>query len=275
MKKIILSIVFLCFFQGVNVCAKVKLQPLLPYTPYNPYNSGSTVVMKDVNESAYPKINQAEQRIFGRTYANEDITGRLSRLESKIFGKAFPYMSLSERTENITQRVGLDSSAVISNNELAQMEQRIFMKTYPYDDPQMRVTRLEKEIFGAMQGGDLAQRVETLRSATKYYNAFPPKLSNQSTYYSNPYYESFQTPKVTLPSIIRKLGEFFAAPIVTGYSPNIVYPNNVPYSNYNGFDSLSPYSSPFGIQRSYSGPGFKYDTFRHYGQGSTVNILQD
>ena len=184
-------------------------------------------------------------------------------------------MSLSERSENITRKIGMNSYTTVSNNELAQMEQRIFMKTYPYDDPQMRITRLEKEIFGAMQGGDLTQRVETLRSATKYYNAFPPQLSNQSTYYSNPYYEAFQTPKSNLSSILRNFGAIFAPSVVTGYSPNIVYPNNVPYNNYNDFNSFSPYSSPFGMQKNYSAPGFKYDSFKHYGQGSTVNILQD
>ena len=157
----------------------------MPYIPYNPFNNGS-IIQEDAS-SDYPKINFAEKKLFGHTFAKEDITHRLSRLEKRLFKTDYPYMSLAERTDNISSQVGLDQYAGISQNELAKMEQRIFMKIYPKDDVQMRITRLEKEIFGAMQAGDLDERFDVLRSATKYYNAFPPKLANQIPYYSNPY----------------------------------------------------------------------------------------
>lgn len=267
MKKVVL-IIFLISF-GLSGITKPKMTPLVPYKPYNPYN---TTTPNNTNYlSQYPKIDKAEKKLFGKIFRNEDITSRLSRLESKLFQTNYHYLSLAERTENISQKIGFNEYATISQNELAQMEQRIFMKIYPHDNTQMRITRLEKEIFGAMQGGDLDERFETLQSATQYYNAFPSNnLSNQIPYYSNPYYESFQQPKITLPSIFKSIGSFFSQPTITGYSPNIIYPNNVPYNSY---DNL--YTGSRGINRNISRPGFHYDQLQHFNQGSTVNILQD
>ena len=261
-------ILFLLSSDFANASPKVKMQPLLPYNPYSPYESTSTT--REDADTDYPKINLAEKQIFGRTYQNEDITSRLSRIESKLFGTSYKYMSLAERTDNISQKIGIGEFLNISPRELSSMEQRIFLKTYPQDDAEMRITRLEKEIFGAMQGGNIQERFETLQSATKYYNAFPPKLSNQIPYYSNPYYEATIPSKITLPSILKNLGSFFASPQLTGYSPNIVYPSTSPYNSYDSFPTSSR-----GMQNHFSHPGFSYDQLKHFGQGSTVNILQD
>ena len=265
MKKVLFLILVLAF--GISVQAKATKSQFIPYVPYKPYNMP---IIHEDKGSDYPKITQAEQQLFGRSYTNEDITNRLSRLENKLYGKELDYLSLSERTDNISRNIGMNEYSTISQNELAQMEQRIFMKIYPNDDSQMRITRLEKEIFGAMQAGDLDERFNTLKSATQYYNAFPPNLANQIPYYSNPYHESFQPTKVTLPSILKTIGSFFCPPSLTGYSPNIVYPNNIPYNSFDPFFDTSR-----GINRSFSSPGFSYDHFNNFGQGSTVNILQD
>ncbi|MBO5948507.1 hypothetical protein J6Q66_06710 [bacterium] len=265
MKKFLFLFLFL--FITTSAQAKAPTSQFIPYTPYKPYNMPAIHEDKGFD---YPKITQAEEQIFGKNFINEDITNRLNRLEKKLFGKNLDYLSLSERTDNISRNVGFNQYASISPNELAEMEQRIFMKIYPNDDAQMRITRLEKEVFGAMQAGDLDERYETLKSATQYYNAFPPNLANQIPYYSNPYHESFQPTKVTLPSILKTIGSFFCPPALTGYSPNIIYPNNTPYNSFDPF-----FNSSRGINRSFSGPGFNYDHFNNFGQGSTVNILQD
>ena len=192
-------------------------------------------------------------------------------------------MSLADRMENIISRVGFDRYADISQRELAIMEQRIFMKTYPKDSVEMRIVRLEKEIFGAMQGGDLNTRYDVLRTATKYYNAYPHKLSNQIPYYSNPYYESVQPPSKTPRSIIKGLGNFLFSPgTLTGYSPAIpdytyIAPNySLPYGNpynivySNNYNYLSP---PNGIRKTITGNGINSDIFRHYSTGSSVHII--
>ena len=267
MRIILLELVIFLTFAGNTIAATTKMPPLLPYSPYNPYASTTS---REDTDTDYPKINLAEKQLFGKTYQNEDITNRLSRLEHKLFKTNYQYLSLAERTDNITRKMQIGEFSGISPRELSVMEQRIFMKTYPQDDAEMRITRLEKEIFGAMQGGDIKERFETLQSATKYYNAFPPKLSNQIPYYSNPYYEATMPAKVTLPSILRNIGSFFSQGALTGYSPNITYPNTSPYNSYEPLNN-----GLGGMQSHFSRPGFNYDQFRHYGQGSTVNILQD
>jgi len=268
-RQILFAIIVFLFSSGItNAASKVKLAPLLPYNPYNPY--AETSAIREDADTDYPKINLAEKKIFGKTYANEDITTRLSRLENKLFGNNYQYMSLSERTDNINQKIGIGEFSNVSPRELSKMEQKIFMETYPNDDIDMRITRLEKEIFGAVQGGEIEERFDTLKNAAKYYNTYPQNFSNQKFYYSAPSYTAAVPAKITIPSIIRNLGSFFSQGALTGYSPNIVYPNNIPYNSFDPFSSVSR-----GMQNSFSRPGFDYDHFRHFGQGSTVNILQD
>lgn len=52
------------------------------------------------DETDYPTVGQMEQKLFGRTYAKEDITVRLARLEKQVF-KIVQGGSLADRVDNL------------------------------------------------------------------------------------------------------------------------------------------------------------------------------
>ena len=106
----------------------------------------------------YPKINTLEINLFKRTFERENIYKRLTRLENRLFKEAYPNMPLASRVENILANVDAGVMYNIPIKELAKLEIKVLGRTYQNDDTESRITRLEKEMLGAMQGGNLTER---------------------------------------------------------------------------------------------------------------------
>lgn len=60
----------------------------------------ATAMAPQSGETDYPTVSQMEQKVFGKTFAQEDITQRLPRLEKQVFNNAQNGI-LSDRVDNL------------------------------------------------------------------------------------------------------------------------------------------------------------------------------
>ncbi len=56
----------------------------------------------------YPAVSAIEKKLYGRDYHEEPVNKRLARLETKVFGKVSSSDDLSERTDALKSRTGVD-----------------------------------------------------------------------------------------------------------------------------------------------------------------------
>ena len=146
---------------------------------------------------------------------------------------------------------------LISNEELESLENQILKKNFKNDPPLKRLARLEKEIFGMEQNGDIENRFENLLTASEYYKSGyrqgqnTPQNDNDVQYYTykapsnnynnsitdesykNKYYpknekiptEYSSSQKDNKQSKIKQffedLAEILSAGVVTGYTPPV------------------------------------------------------
>lgn len=239
MKKI-LAILFLlvsvAYAQGIDY-AKDGVPPLQPVVNYN-------------------KVTQAEQTILGRTYENQHIGVRLNRLERSVFNKTYPRMTYEQRMNNIIVNYRNNNSGA-NLNGLGSLERKVFNRSYDGDDTENRLARLEEEVMGTIQSGDLNSRYNTLSKAIK-------QTSGRS--YTTTRYLPYSTPIMRTGGgwrgLAGSLGNFFMPQYggyPTGLSPQI----------------YSPYVNNYGpdFQRgTYSNRGWNYHN-TNYGSGSGVRIL--
>lgn len=251
----------------VKTFQPLQIQPLS--VPYSQYQAPETA-------ENYPKITQIEYALFNRSYEKESIYNRLTRLENKLFRRNFNNMPLSARVDNITNNVDAGIIHNISTKELAKLERKVLGRIYAGDDTESRITRLEKEMLGAMQGGNLTQRFETIKTAAKHYNSYPEIVQSQmvmtpaQAYRAvNPYYgygQSWNSNNSGICGFFRNTignllsGSTYGMGTITGFTPPI-------------YDSYSAYSPGMGIRNEYSSNTKSYIDNRNYGNGSTVRIL--
>jgi len=178
MRKHEFFIIFALFISTITPAFAYKIKTFQPLQiqPLNIHAEEPTLTEN------YPKITQLETYMFKRTYERENIYKRLSRLEYKIFNTEFPNMPLASRVENILTNVDSGIMFNISEKELAKIEFKTFGRNFPNDDTESRITRLEKEILGAMQGGNLRERFDTIQTASKHYNTYPEIIQTQNAY---------------------------------------------------------------------------------------------
>lgn len=232
-----------------------------------------------VNES-YPKISQLEFNLFRRTYENENIYSRLTRLENRIFRRSFTGMPLATRVDNILANVDAGLMYGISSKELGRLEMKVLGRTYMNDDTESRITRLEKEMLGAMQGGNLKSRFATVTTASKHYNSYPELAQSQKIYpknYENSPYSPYSTKynysngmnnygNTGVNGIFQKIAGAFFGDIgngsFTGMTPPI-------------YDPYNPYGTNSGMgQQDYSvGNTGGYIRSKNLGNGGSVRIL--
>ena len=225
-----------------------------------------------INES-YPKITQIEFNLFRKTYEKENIYNRLSRIEKRIFRRNFSSLPLASRVDNILANIDPGVMYNISARELTRIENKVLGRTYPNDDTDSRITRLEKEMLGAMQGGNLTERFNTVKTAAKHYNSFPEILQSQNIYpqYNriNPYYSpsaNWSGTRVNrgvsgmLQNLLGTVFGNFSAGSLTGFTPPI-------------YDPYNPYNPGIGTQDYYIGNHGGHMYNRNLGNTSTVRIL--
>lgn len=293
---------------GLNAgfCATTMFPPLQPIKPIEAKslgglgNSGVTSLADPYAQSpyladssvSYPKIGEIEQSLYGKKYNSQDIAIRLARIEKSLFSKSFPALSLAQRVDNIIMNFNqINEFPNISKNTLSEIETKVLKKTYGKGDSESRIERLEQQIFGAVQSGDLASRFETLKAAAQDYSANPYTMGYNPNPYTNGYGQMpMQTSKPGLRGVLGNIGNYLMGGglyggSMTGFTPPIDPYNNYNYnynnnngSNYyangNPYNSFSNMSSPgSGIYRGYRSNHGYSDSFSNYGSGSRVTIL--
>lgn len=249
----------------------------------------------------YPRINEIEQSLYGKTYPKQDIQVRLARIEKSLFSTSYPNMSLSQRVDNIMMNFNESKGYPnISKNGLTKLESKLLDRTYPQDNPQNRIERIEQTLFGATQSGDLLTRYNTIKSAAANAN----KMSANP--YDSIYQDGMPTPKTGLKGFFGNIGSALMGGglmggTMTGFTPSIdpygtcgMYGN--PYggglynqygsNRYGGFNAMNnPYSrmnraysgnlpsSGSGMYRGYRSNHGYSDSFNSYGSGAGVTIL--
>lgn len=293
-KIILLSTIAILTISTIKAdCFQISpLQPLQPLQPMgalqpmgtlgNSYNTMNNNNMSNYNE--YPKVNQVEKVLFKRVYSNEDIYQRLSRIETKMYGRPNGGVSLAERLDQITQNIDPGLMYNIPTQNLSNIEFRLFNRIYPNDSIENRIIRIEKEMLGAMQNGDLRERYETIADAAKHYNAFPYVNNNGIAQgYQQPY---VQTSTTGGKGFLHNLLSTVAGGALTGYTPPLY---NSPYgycsSPYMDSQYNNQYGNGFWGQNMIpNGAGFNdyvqsnrgyYNQNRNIGRGSSVTILND
>ena len=156
----------------------------------------------------------------------------------------------------------------ISSNDLAKLERRVFGRIFPQDDTDTRITRLEKEMLGAMQGGNLKQRFKTVKTAAKHYNTYPEIAARNSAFTPN-YYGS---PRMQRQSFLGKFLDYvaggFGMGTMTGFTPSMYDP----YSQFGGYNQYHP-GNGIGMQDYYMGNTGGYYNNKNIGSGAGVRIL--
>lgn len=174
----------------------------------------------------YPKITQAEKTILGRTYEHQDIDLRLNRLEKSVFNKTYPAMSYDQRVNNIIVNFNSNSTSDVNLNNLSKIENKVLGRNYAFDTPKKRIERIEEQMFGAVQSGNVEERFETIKHASKSYKSYTAQ--NYQAPYS-PCYQDQGQPYYTPPvvsgggfrSMIGSLGNFMFGGYPTGFTPQM------------------------------------------------------
>jgi hypothetical protein len=132
----------------------------------------------------YPKITSSEKQLYGKSFVSEDIYKRIQRLEQALFNKNFDSEELIDRVDRISDKMengnksnysqDNDISSNLPINDINAIENRAFGRLFSNDNPVLRVERLEREILGATQSGDINDRIEKLKDAgsTQYSSSF-------------------------------------------------------------------------------------------------------
>lgn len=174
----------------------------------------------------YPKITQIEKTILGKTYEHQDLDLRLNRLEKSVFNKTYPSMSYDERVNNIIVNYNTNSSSEINLNNLSRIENKVLGRNFAFDTPKSRVERIEEKMFGAVQSGNISERFETIKHASKNYKSYAA-YANQDPYgtcYQNPP-AGYSTPPVISTGGIRNMlgsmGNYLWGGYPTGYTPQM------------------------------------------------------
>lgn len=185
----------------------------------------------DVNKKD-PRLSLVEKNIYGKSFDHQEINLRLNRLEKSMFNKTYPSLSNEERIENLFVNYNKELQNAIPQ-ELSELEKNVFKKTYEKEDDLSRVSRLEAQVLGAIQQGNLNKRVDVLKDAIA------------SSQYSSPYgtcYGGYMPPMNTnkgIKNTLSRLGDMFGMGCPTGFSPQIP-----PYDTYH-FDMQDGGNSEF------------------------------
>ena len=228
------------------------------------------------NIANYPRVSALEQDIFNATYDNDDVAVRLERLEKKLFGKPNTSMDLSERTDRLEAVIDPDysSNAVKPNDRiqltLSALEQQILGHTYNRDSTEKRIKRLEEDVLGASQNGNIEDRLMTLEKALnssepQYSSNAIPSFNMGSTGFSheNSYPQCNPTTTQTSGAGMMGVIQNLLMEILRGYIGQ-----TGGYYPYNGYNSgIYPYSSTTNYYPNYS------NSNAQYGQSGRVKIL--
>lgn len=206
-----------------------------------------------------PRVSLVEKNIYGKSFEHQEMNLRLNRLEKSMFNKTYPSMSVKERIDNLFVNYNSEIQQV-SPKELSSLEKRVFKRTYENDSEADRISRLEENVLGAIQQGDMNNRVERLNRAVAGRKFTAPVESPYGTCYGG--YMPQMYNQSGWRGALSSLGSIFSGGYPTGYTPQIA-----PYDSFNfGFDDG-------GTSSMYTGNrGYMYHNTRR-GTGTSVQIL--
>ncbi|MFA7659193.1 MAG: hypothetical protein WCY19_07150 [Candidatus Gastranaerophilaceae bacterium] len=265
MKRVLILCLFLILGETIGECAVTFFPPLQPVpgpAEINNYGENLTSLNTPLARSPkvnYPDIERVENSLFGRIFANQNISLRLSRIEKSLFTTTYPGSTISQRIDNIISNFNqINKNPNISQGELSRLESKVFRQNFPQNNPQRRIERLEQQVFGAVQSGDLGQRYEALKTASATY-----RNNTQNSLSGNGWQ-----------GIIGSLGGSPLGGTMTGFTP----PINPYYNNYNngynnGYNNNNQYPNGYGMYRGYRSNHGYLDDFQNFSSGTGVTIL--
>lgn len=268
MRRVFIICLFLLCVESKAHCASNIFQPLQPIDGMNGiqnYSSninGVTDAFMNTPNANYSDVSQIEQSLFGRTYATQSIPARLSRIEKSLFTTTYPNSTIAQRIDNIILNFNqLNKYPNISKHILSKLETKILNQDYPQNSPERRIERLEQQLFGATQSGNVDARYQTILAASKNY-----RRPNQD--YLDPISQGGWK------NIAGAIGSSLLGGSMTGFTPpiNPYYDNyNNNYNNYN--NSYNSYPSGYGAYQGYRSNHGYSDSFKNYSSGTGVTIL--
>lgn len=149
--------------------------------------------------------------------------------------------------------ISLNAAGSDIEENLSELETSAFNQIYPNDDLSTRLTRLEREFFGAKQSGNIEKRLSKLMNSKNYYCDEP----------NEEYYSAIINPNKNkgIKGVLSRIVDDFTASGITGYTPQMQtnyggsYYDIMPYNNI-----YTPFSSPFYRNKYYSPmDNFRYD----------------
>lgn len=283
MKRTLILCLVLIMGRNAGECATTFFPPLQPANTISQMGRGITSLadpFASTPDLNYPEISRIEQTLFGRAFPTQNITIRLSRIEKSLFTTTYPSSTNTQRIDNIISNFNqMNKYPNISRNELSRLESRVFNQAFPQSNAQNRIERLEQQVFGAVQSGELDSRYEALKIAAKTYNP-------NAIYAPNNIIPSNRGWKGVVSGLGNSLlggnmmGGTMLGGTMTGFTPPInpyntydnVYTNgNNRYNNYNSY--ANPYSPGYGMYKGYRSNHGYYDGFQDYSSGAGVTIL--
>ena len=217
------------------------------------------------------ELDKIEMTLFGKNFSNQTTPKRLARIEQKLFAQSYSTASDDQRIDNIISNFNqMNKYPNISSGTLTKIERQVLNQTFEQNGAKRRIERLEEQMFGAVQSGDLTARYDAVKMAAQNFKN--RNLADTDNYFN---------PKANLR---RGLSFGFGNGRMTGYTPNI---NPFNASNFNDFDSgyynpamynRNSYSNNYNTNtnsNSSSGPyGFRnYNGTSSFGSGAGVTIL--
>lgn len=268
MRRALILCLFLFISETSAFSAVSFFSPLQPIGGINPIqnNNLTSAVNPFVNSGNFDftAVNKIELTLFGQIFARQSISSRLARIEKSMFNTTYPDASTTQRIDNIISNFNqLNKYPNISKNSLSKIEAKVFNQCYPQNSIERRIERLEQQIFGAVQGGDINARYNAILAASNNCNP------NPNSYYQNPIVSTGWK------GLLGGMTNSLLGGSMTGFTPPInAYGNN--YGN-DPYGNMGP-NSGTGIYRGYrSSNGFGgysvHDNFNNYGSGSGVTIL--
>ena len=281
MKRALILCLILSLGGLAGNCATTFFPPLQPLkgADINNYSNNlanaSTPMITQDSEN-YPNISKVENSLFGRNFTNQNIGQRLSRIEKSLFSTSYPNSSNGQRIDNIISNYNqINKYPNISTNELSKIEAKVFNQTFTKNSSERRIERLERQLLGAEQSGDINTRYETIKMASKSYN---PNVNNQDDFAAPMQNRGWR-------GLTQALGGAMLGGQMTGFTPQIDPFYNSPSSNYgyNNYNNMSssPYNNSYanaypggsGIYRGTRTNHGYSDSFQSYGSGAGVTIL--
>lgn len=148
-----------------------------------------TSILNSRNNGYYYSPNRyyrPHQRHYGKSY-------RYNRPRNYYYNqRPVIYRNTVRRTQNNSSEKYVSSGF----SGIEKIERKIFDQTYEYDTAQNRIERLEQKMFGTIQSGNLYDRFDVIKNASKNYMTFNPDFQNDNNSY-RPSYSGYSPPIYT------------------------------------------------------------------------------